>query len=141
MHQCSIGFFFFFFFLWSVWSWFKTGKVWSGRPGNRRLWHNTLLVNWLLLVTPGLAHDLLHTVHNAPGLNNLYCWSIFFDLQNEELWEGKQRKLNALWEVLGQILERFGPNFGSFLRGHSPEKLVRLCLVVKTPFSHLPAVL
>ena len=29
------------FVLWSVWSWFKTGKAWSRRPGNGGLLHNT----------------------------------------------------------------------------------------------------
>ena len=38
--QCSIG-----FVLWSVRSWFKTFKAWSGRPGDGGLWHNTTLVN------------------------------------------------------------------------------------------------
>ena len=41
MHKCSIG-----FVLWSVRSWFKTGKSWSGWPGNEGLWHNTTLVDY-----------------------------------------------------------------------------------------------
>ena len=40
MHQCFIG-----FVLWSVWSWFMSGKEWSGIPGNWGLWHNTMLAN------------------------------------------------------------------------------------------------
>ena len=40
MHQCSIG-----FVLWSVLSWSKTGKAWTGRPGNGGLWRITLLAN------------------------------------------------------------------------------------------------
>ena len=40
MHQCCCG-----FVLWLVPSWFKTGKAWSGRPGNGGLWHNTSLAN------------------------------------------------------------------------------------------------
>ena len=42
--QCSTG-----FVLWSVRSWFKTGKAWSGTPGNGELWHNTTLVNLMQL--------------------------------------------------------------------------------------------
>ena len=33
MHQCSIG-----FVLWSIRSWFKTGKAWTGRLVNGGLW-------------------------------------------------------------------------------------------------------
>ena len=41
MHQCSIG-----FVLRSVWSWFKTGLAWTGRPGNGGLWSITFSANW-----------------------------------------------------------------------------------------------
>ena len=43
MHQCSIG-----FILWSVRSWFKTGKAWTGRHGNGGLWRwpITLSTSW-----------------------------------------------------------------------------------------------
>ena len=41
VHQCSIG-----FVLWSVRSWFKTGKAWTGRPGNGGLWRITLSTSW-----------------------------------------------------------------------------------------------
>ena len=51
MHKCSIG-----FVLWLVRSWFKTGKVWSGRSGNGGIWHNTLLANyyWCRSISEGL---------------------------------------------------------------------------------------
>ena len=40
MHQCSIG-----FVLWSIRLWFKTGKAWTGRPGNGGRWRITLSAN------------------------------------------------------------------------------------------------
>ena len=42
-----------FFLLWSVWSWFETGKVWSGGLGIGGLWHNTSLANYCLFAFLG----------------------------------------------------------------------------------------
>ena len=71
MHQCSIG-----FVLWSVGSWFKSGKAWTGRPG--RLWHITLSANyrkWNLQVTCNwglIQQDLNQARHSVIGLT-LWC--------------------------------------------------------------------
>ena len=39
------------FVLWSLQSWFKTGKVWTGRPGNGGLWRISLSGNCCCAIT------------------------------------------------------------------------------------------
>ena len=75
MNQCSIG-----FVLWSVWSWFKSGKAWPGRHGNTGLWCITLSTNnmkvkkfsWSRIWTCGHA-GLLQPTYAAQGSIRMKC--------------------------------------------------------------------
>ena len=78
MHQCSIG-----FVLWSVRSWFKTGKAWSSRPGNVGLWHNTTLVNSIHVNPLRCPIAVWHQRH----------WGICFLSRGGESWHQK-----LVWE-------------------------------------------
>ena len=101
MHQCSIG-----FVLWSVWSWFKTGKAWSGRPGNGGLWHNTSILK--------------------NGFGSIWFWLVtilFYCLVLEFLLYTFHKKLRILWKKSFSFCQTGYPRFSCIVHCYTYRKL------------------